>query len=128
VLAAATLPICACQSSDRVQGRAGIVASYAGRTLHARLPDAVRVPGAHYAARAALVGRGYTLEADEVTTDEGRLVATAPRSALTDRLDRVEVRTRLTPSRVGVRVTTQPLPDEVLARAILDDVLVRLGM
>ncbi|MEO1009302.1 MAG: hypothetical protein AAFX79_12125 [Planctomycetota bacterium] len=124
----AALSIAGCETYQRTQGESQIVAGFRGRTLHAELPDAVRVPGAHYASVAALRTRGYAIEEDEVSRDSGRVVGRQARSAARDALDRVVIRTRLTPSRVGVSITTQPLPDEVLARSILDDVLVRLGM
>ncbi|MFI4917165.1 MAG: hypothetical protein ACIAS6_11750 [Phycisphaerales bacterium JB060] len=116
-----------CQSSQRYQGQSRIVATWQGRTLSAEVPDAVGVPGAHYAAVEALLARGYALEADEATADRGYVAASGPDGTMLGSHRRVVVRTALTPAAVGIRITLEPVGDEVAARAILDDVLRRLG-
>jgi hypothetical protein len=117
-----------CQVSERYQGQSRIVATWQGRTLTAELPDAVRVPGAHYAAVEALLARGYAIEADEATADRGLVVGRGPDSTIMAGYRRVVVRSALTPQHVGLSLTVEPVGDEVLARAILDDVLLRLGL
>ncbi len=114
-----------CATEPRLQGRSEIVASHQGRTLTAELPDRVRVPGALAAAAAALADRGYAIEHRRMTTDAGQIVARRPSAPAPER---VIVRSRLTSRAVGVSITLEPLGDEVAARAILDDVLARLGL
>ncbi|MFG0286013.1 MAG: hypothetical protein ACF8R7_16470 [Phycisphaerales bacterium JB039] len=114
-----------CATQPRLQGHSEILASYSGRTLKAELPDRVRVPGTLAAAAGALIDRGYTLESREVTDDSGRIVALRPDAGT---LERVVVRSRLTPRAVGISITLEPWGDEVLSRAILDDVLARLAL
>lgn len=117
-----------CQTSERYQGESRTVATWQGRTLSIELPDAVTVPGAHYAAVEALLARGYAIDADEATRDRGYLAAKGPDGTALGSYKRVVVRTGLTPSAVGLGITLEPAGDEVVARAILDDVLVRLGL
>lgn len=117
-----------CQVSERYQGQSRTVATWQGRTLSVELPDAVRVPGAHYAAVEALLARGYAIEADEVTADRGYVAARGPDGSMLGGVRRVVVRTSLTPQDVGQTITLEPAGDEVTAWAILDDVLVRLGL
>jgi len=117
-----------CQASERYQGQSRLVASWQARTLTVELPDPVRVPGVHYAAMETLQARGYAIEADETTADRGYLAARGPDRTLMSGVRRVVVRTALTPSAVGLRITVEPAGDEVTARAILDDVLRRLGL
>lgn len=121
-------PLAGCQTSQRYHGQSRTVATWQGRTLSVELPDAIRVPGAHYAAVEALLARGYAIEADEATADRGFVAARGPDSSLVSGVRRVVVRTSLTPSNVGQTITLEPVGDEVTARAILDDVLVRLGL
>lgn len=117
-----------CQTSERYQGESRTVATWRGRTLSVELPDAVTVPGAHYAAVEALLARGYAIDADEATRDRGYLAAMGPDGTALGSYKRVVVRTGLTPSAVGLGITLEPAGDEVMARAILDDVLIRLGL
>lgn len=119
---------CGCQTSERYQGHSHTVATWQGRTLRVALPDAVRVPGAHYAAVEALLARGYAIDLDEATADRGHIVAREPDASVLGGWRRVVVRTRLTPSDVGMSLSLEPVGDEVVARAILDDVLRRLGL
>ena len=124
----ATLLSSGCQTSERYQGETGIVAKWHGRTLSTEVPDAVGVPGAHYAAVEALQSRGYAVVADEATADRGYLAARGPDGTVMGGYRRVVVRTALTPAAVGVKITLEPAGDEVAARAILDDLLRRLGL
>lgn len=126
VLAASVVAI-GCQTSQRYQGQSERVATWQGRTLSVELPDAVRVPGAHFAAAEALRARGYAIDTDEATADRGLLVAREPDATVLGGWRKVVVRTRLTPTAVGLGITLEPAGDEVTARAILDDVLARLG-
>ena len=122
------LLVAGCQTSERYQGQSRTVATWQGRTLSVELPDAVRVPGAHYAAVEALLARGYAIEADEVTADRGFVAARGPDGSMLGGVRRVVVRTALTPQHIGQSITLEPAGDEVTARAILDDVLGRLGL
>lgn len=123
LLGAALLAGCATQ--PRLQGHSETLATHSGRTLEAELPDRVRVPGALAAAAAALADRGYAIESRQMSTDSGRIVARRPSAPA---VERVVVRSRLTARAVGVWITLEPFGDEVAARAILDDVLARLGL
>ncbi|MEQ9096730.1 MAG: hypothetical protein RIE32_10755 [Phycisphaerales bacterium] len=125
---AAPLLVGGCQTSERYQGESRTVATWKGRTLSAEVPDAVGVPGAHYAAVEALQARGYAIVADEATADRGYLAARGPDGTVLGDYRRVVVRTALTPAAVGVEISLEPAGDEVAARAILDDVLRRLGL
>mgnify|MGYP001793236596 CR=1 FL=1 len=126
--AASVLSGSGCQKSLRYHGSSGLVATWQARTLSVELPDPVRVPGAHYAAVEALVARGYAIEADETTADRGYLAARGPNGTVVGGYRRVVVRTALTPAAVGQSITIEPAGDELVARAILADVLLRLGL
>ncbi|MEO1279803.1 MAG: hypothetical protein AAFV77_12670 [Planctomycetota bacterium] len=117
-----------CQKSLRYHGQSGLVATWQARTLSVELPDPVRVPGAHYAAVEALIARGYAIESDDTTADRGYVSARGPDATVMAGYRRVVVRTALTPAAVGQTITIEPAGDEVTARAILDDVLIRLGL
>lgn len=128
LLVAALVLAAGCQTSERYQGESRVVATWQGRTLSAEVPDAVGVPGAHYAAVEALQARGYAVIADETTVDRGYLAASGPDGTALGGYRRVVVRTALTPAAVGVKITLEPAGDEVAARAMLDEVLRRLGL
>lgn len=130
--ALACVLVAGCRASYRLHGSQhgghGIIAAWQGRTLRAELPDAVRVPGAHAAAAQALLARGYSLEADELSADRGLLVARQPDGSMLGPVRRVVVRTALTPAQVGLTITLEPAGQEATARAIFDDVLARIGL
>lgn len=128
VLGLLAAPLVGCRASERYQGQSRLVATWQARTLSVELPDPVRVPGAHYAAMEALLARGYAIEAEETTADRGYIAARGPDRTVLSGVRRVVVRTALTPSAVGLRITVEPAGDEVAARAILDDVLGRLDL
>jgi hypothetical protein len=115
----------ACATQPRLQGRSETLAAHSGRTLSAELPDRVRVPGVLAAVAGALEDRGYSIESRRVTADSGRIIARRPSAPAPER---VVVRSRLTARAVGITITLEPFGDEVAARAILDDVLGRLGL
>ncbi|MCX5688299.1 MAG: hypothetical protein NTV94_00660 [Planctomycetota bacterium] len=68
------------QFGDRVE------ATYAGRTLTARLPETVRVPQAMAVLDQVLRDRGYSVDETSVTEDSGRVVARSPRAVKYPRL------------------------------------------
>jgi len=113
-----------CRAKPAWQGRGDVLAVYQFSTLTAEFPERVAVPAVIASADAALRGRGYSVTRLDVTKDEGSVVAKAPDPGV---LEKVVVQARL--SRLGTRVSLRmdPLGGEAQARAILDDMLVRLG-
>lgn len=101
-----------------------VMAGYAMGTLSANLPQEVSVPQAHAAAEATLLDRGYVIEGSGVTRDAARLRA---RARVNGREESVVIAARLVPSGVRVSIESGVFGDEAVSRAILDDVLVRLG-
>jgi len=109
------------------------MAAYSFRTLSANLGMDIRVPVVVTAAEQALGERGYTISSRRMTEDSGRVVAVAAGSSLghgfRDGLsERVVVTAQLTARGTRVKVSAQPLGNEAISRAILDDILLRLGL
>lgn len=122
-----------CASEPRVQQQGPVLAAYSFRTLTADLGMDFGVPVVVTAAEQALNGRGYTISSRRMTEDSGRVVAVAPGSRLghDSRIglsERVVISATLTAMGTRVRVTAQPLGNEAISRAILDDILLRLGL
>ena len=91
----------------------------------------MRVPAVMAAAESALVQRGYSVVSRRGTEDSGRVEAVPPgarHSVWPGASERVLVSARVTPRGTQVKVTVEPLGDEAIARAILDDMLYRLGI
>lgn len=125
VLFAAGICFPGCRATPGNQGRErAITATYYLGTLVADLPESVRVPAVIAAARAALAGRGYSA-VPETTHRSGRVVGAAPVSGI---LDKVTVSAREIPGATRVEVKIDPFGDQTESRAILDAVLVLLGM
>ena len=122
-----------CATKPRVQRVGPVLASYSFRTLTADLGADLRVPTVVTAAEFALAGRGYTVSTRRMTEDAGRVVAHAqgatigfgPRDAVSEK---VVVSATLTASGTRVKVTAEPMGNEAFSRAILDDMLRRLGL
>ncbi len=106
--------------SDRQQ-----VATYRGRTLSTDLPPQVRVPSIAAAAEMALRHRGYSVTHTPTTEDYARIEGEAPKSGW---CERIVIRARQTPSTTRVEVVAEPLGDQTLSRAVLDELLANLGM
>lgn len=114
-----------CRASPAYQGgERAVLAKYQFRRLTADLPQTVRVPGAIAAAMEALIARGYAVQPD-TTHGSGRVVASAPAAGM---LDKVTVMATEVPGAVRVEIVVDPLGDQMESRAILDAMLVRLGM
>jgi hypothetical protein len=122
-----------CATKPRVQRVGPVLASYSFRTLTADLGADLRVPAVVTAAEFALADRGYTVSSRWMTEDAGRVIAHAqgsaigfgPRDAM---LEKVVVSAALTASGTRVKVTAEPMGNEAFSRAILDDMLRRLGL
>lgn len=125
VLAGAFAPGSGCQTSIKQEGASRTAAAYSFGTLEADLPQSVRVPAVLGAADAALRRRGYSVPSGAATEDRGE-VRGEP-SAQSD-ASSVRVNAWIVPgaTRVGVKVGW--VGDETLSRAILDEVLQRLGL
>lgn len=123
-LAIGCLP--ACKAKPEIQGEErSVVAAYGVRKLRTELPMTVRVPAVIAAADAALRDRGYAVRSSRTTEDSGR-VEGLPRGA--GPLKSVVVMARVVPDGTRVEVLLKPWGDEEQSRAILDDILVRLGL
>ena len=125
-LAAATLvpSLVACSPQLSSHGREHITAAYSLGTLTCDLPDSVRVPAIIAAAEGALRGRGYSISSKASTDDRGRVYARAPRDS---RVEGVSIEARVTSTGHEVSIHFDPLGDDSRSRALLDDVLARLG-
>lgn len=113
-----------CKAKPAWQGRGDVLALYQFRTLTAEFPDQIGVPAVVASAESALRSRGYAVTRSETTRDKGVVHAKKPDPST---LEKVVVIVRL--SRLGTRVELRmdPLGNEAQSRAILDDMLVRLG-
>lgn len=108
------------QGSDR-----SVMAAYGLRKLRTELPPTVRVPAVVAAADAALRDRGYAVTSSHASEDAGR-VEGEPRGAGV--LESVVVSARLVADSTRVEVVIKPWGDEPKSRAILDAILIRLGL
>ena len=113
-----------CRAEPKWQGRGDVLAVYQYTTLTAEFPDQIAVPAVMASAESALRARGYSVTHSETTRDRGNVIAKGPSP---DLLEKVVVNARL--SRLGTRVEIRmdPVGGEPRARAILDDMLMRLG-
>lgn len=121
-----------CESRYAWQGDPGgrVLAAYSGRTLSTELPDNVRVPAIIAAGESALLNRGYSIVTRDATIDKGRVVGRPSDGGLAGYvgMDRVIISSKQSARGTRVWVTAEPLGDETLSRAVLDAILVRLGM
>ncbi|MBN8598287.1 MAG: hypothetical protein J0L78_11500 [Planctomycetes bacterium] len=113
-----------CETYSKVQGKAGeIIANYKAGTLHATLNA---TPGAVLAAsEQTLRDRGYSIEQNATTEEQGGLFARPPAYNL-GRTIRIVV-SPTTSDGSNLAITTNPW-DESLARITLDGILERMGM
>lgn len=114
-----------CRAKVEQQGRMGTTAAYSAGSLSADLPATVRVQAAVAAAESALRDRGYTIGARRASEDSGFVEAKLPRPGL---FERTKVEARVTGGGTRLTVKVEPWGDEPASRAILDDVLKRLGL
>jgi hypothetical protein len=115
-----------CKAKAGYQGaERDVLAAYGVRKLRTELPATVRVPAVVAAADAALRDRGYAVASSHATEDTGRVEA-EPRGA--GPLKSVVVTARVIPDGTRVEVMLKPWGDEAKSRAILDGILVRLGL
>lgn len=121
----AALVAAGCKSTVESQGRSRTSAAYSAGTLSADLPSTVRVQAAIAAAESALRDRGYTIGTRRATEDTGFVEAKAPRAGW---LEKTTVAAKISGGGTRVTVNVEPWGDQSLSRAILDDVLKRLGM
>lgn len=122
-LALAALP--GCKASVEQQGHTGTLAKYSGGVLSADLASTVRVQAVIAAAESAMRDRGYTIGARRASEDSGFVEAKLPRPGL---FERTQVSSKVTAGGTRVSVKVEPWGDEAASRAILDDVLKRLGL
>ncbi|MDX9910457.1 MAG: hypothetical protein RBS39_01360 [Phycisphaerales bacterium] len=126
VVCGAMVALAGCQEPRTAsQGASGVSATYSGRALSSDLPMVARVPAILSAAETALRRRGWSVERRDETEDRGTLIARAPRSS---DLEKMRVEARVIGSGAKVTLVCEPFGDEVVSRAVLDEVLRNLGM
>ncbi|MCC6677416.1 MAG: DUF3568 family protein [Phycisphaerales bacterium] len=114
-----------CRSTVESQGKSRTSAAYSTGTLSADLPSTVRVQAVIAAAESALRDRGYTIGTRRAAEDSGFVEGKLPRPGL---LEKTKVEARVSGGGTRVLVKVEPWGDEAASRAILDDLLKRLGM
>jgi hypothetical protein len=123
-LAAATV-LAGCRGTSEPAGSSrDQEATYRRRTLSTDLPPQVRVPSVAAAAEMALRHRGYAVTRSPTTEDYARIEGEAPNPGW---CEKVVIRARQTPSRTRIEIIAEPLGDQTLSRAVLDEMLVALG-
>ncbi len=129
LLTALALPACRA-TTTRVGEDRGIRAHYAYRTLRTTLYERPAIRGVAAATNATLRDRGYTVAVNDANDDKARVEAWP--SATTGRwgekpFDRVIV--NILPVKAGtqIQVTIDPAGNQAMSRAILDDILGRIG-
>jgi hypothetical protein len=99
----------------------GVEATYAGRTLTARLPESVRVPQAMAVLDQVLRDRGYSVDETSVTEDAGRVVARSPRAV---KYPRLVVEAHQTATSCVISMRNEPFGDkdqvEQMMRVLID--------
>lgn len=115
----------ACSTTVQDHGRQNISAGYSGSTLSANLPASVRVQAAIAAAESALRDRGYAIGQRRSTEDTGFVNATPPNAGW---MEKTTVAARVSGPGTRITVEVHPWGDQALSRAILDDILKRLGL
>ncbi len=102
-----------------------MLAEYAMGTLEASLPATVGIPAVRASAEQTLRSRGYVISESYGSRDRFRVDATGP--GREGRRDRTRIEGWLTPSTTRVRIESGLFGDEAAAKAVLDEMLVRLG-
>ncbi|MGD9790688.1 MAG: hypothetical protein AB7Q00_12175 [Phycisphaerales bacterium] len=115
----------ACAPQPQYQGNSGLIATYKTRTLVADLPASASVPAVIAAAQDNFIGRGYSIPTSSTTDDVGMVVGIPPR---TSDFPRVVVRATAQGDHTHVEIINEPLPDQSLARSVLDGILEQLGL
>lgn len=115
-----------CETTTSRQGESRILAGYNFATVEADLPDRARPQAVVAAGEAALRHRGYSVSSSQSTADSGSVEGKPPHGGFFAGSTEVWVRLGAYGTRVGVKVGL--LGDEVESRAILDDMLARLGL
>ena len=123
----AGLVLGACQN-QRVVPLAGadhsIVTEYSWGSLSANLPPEMGVLTVGAAAESALRGRGYVIDAASGTKDHVEVIG---RASVHSGLDTVHIESALTPTGTSICISVGMFGDQSASRAILDDVLSKLG-
>ena len=115
-----------CRGTPAYQGnQRDILATFRFRRLCADLPATVRVPAAVAASKAALLGRGYTIQSATATEDSGHVDAAPADAAM---LESISVDIRQTPSATRIQIIAEPIGSQSRSRAILDAILSNLGL
>ena len=133
IAALAGVSAAGCAAEPKLQQSGTVWAAYSFRTLTADLGMDIRVPVVVTAAEQALGERGYTIASRRMTEDSGQVVAVSAGSSLGHDLrdglsERVIISAKLTAMGTRVKVSARPLGNEAISRAILDDILLRLGL
>lgn len=114
-----------CESSYSMVGKSPIWAEYSFGSLAADLPRSTRVPAVVGAADAALRHRGYSITSAAATEEEGAVHAVPPASGGGRG---VGVWARAIGEGTRVKVKVGLVGNEALSRAVLEDILRRLGL
>lgn len=114
-----------CARTTATQGQRDIRADWSFGTLTSTLPRGYAVVDVMASAEAALIRMGYSITERHDTDDKALLEARASGSG---RFEKVVIEAELEGRRTRVEVTTRPSGDEDRARAILDEMLVLLGL
>lgn len=125
LMATAVLAPGGCSTSVREQGDTGIAARYQAVTLTADIPHPSGPEAVIDAAEATLKQIGWSV--DERVVRPGSAVING-RPANAGKLDTVTITARAEGGPTQLKITIGPWGDEVMSRAILEDVLMRLGM
>jgi len=124
-----TAALCGCNSSKPPFTTHGsdrsIQATQSVRTLYATLPSHVRVNAVLAAGEQTLRARGYTVTRTASTSDSGTILAEPPKPSSADQ---IKFKAYVYGSGTRVEITVKPWGGGDRARAILDDVLRRLGL
>lgn len=121
----------ACAAEPVAQGDSRTPAAYSMGALKAVLPDSRRVQAVTAAADASLRARGYAVTATRATADSGHVYAKSPVRPGPFSLSPatyVDVSAQIVASGTEVSIKVGDFGDEPESRAILDDVLRRLGL
>ena len=100
-------------------------ASVSFRTLYATLPAHARVNAVMIAAERSFRERGYGVQRAVSTSDGGTIIAEPPDPSA---VSKIKFKSYVYGSGTRVEITVEPWGDGDRARAILDDVLRRLGL
>lgn len=115
-----------CETTTARQGSSQILAGYNIGTLEADLPEQTRPQAVIAAGEAALRHRGYSVTSNTSTADRGSVEAKPPHGGFFDGTTEVWARLGSYGTRVGVKVGLAG--NETESRAILDEILARLGL